>query len=819
MNQPMSHSEILQRVRECQIGARLTVKWHDQVHSYEWEGTVTSKHPAHVTVLYACGSEYCLPPASNDTHIMAIDIQSGHGLRTLPPLRITTSPIHQDDFSACIFADGGARTKGDAASAAAIVIRLRDGLNNAPVFNPKIADNDVTHARYYPSSTVNQVEFSSIIAALRAALKISGRIIIIIDSKNVYDYMTGTARCQDAKLRPLKEIAMELYRQLANRCVLAHMFRSYGNPADHGVRVALSTATHTGDEDLFPQLIASTRVVRQGPSIQQQRTKDTAMQLHNNDAVTDISSFVASRAFKARSTVPSVCVQEWAVVVKQAITRVLNAATEATQVEACFQFLTLPNQFLPANASTKRVATHLSRGEPFHMTTTNKNTPSAAESLTEKRLAEAVERLAADRKLRSAVKLMQAVSDAPELTFEEKTQVMASKLTPKNSNIPAVNSTPVTNVPAIPPALLRKCLAKTSRQAAPAIDFWSKDHIMAAVNVDPTIEEDLCRFTQLFIENKLPGVIMDAMRLGRGVVIPKPEGGWRPIIVSSLLCKLAGSIALERADLKLSQQQYAMGGKQGDTATVIHQIRHMYDDGMAIVRSDVKNAFNSAPRNLIERCVKARNDATLYKYFHTVYGQRAEVAMYGPQGQVEMLPFEEGVRQGDATSAAFFCMVMDIVIDAVLRKCPYAKVWCYMDDLTVACPPDKIAEVEHVLMTEFANVGLTVNTAKSSVLVAGVCAQGVFQRADSTKYFRVLGGSITTTKEAADFERMKSPTNVIASLKHYDACLFTLRSSSPSSASAAPHACYTTCPSRRPSNRQPLRNGLMIRFVGMYANS
>ena len=65
---------------------------------------------------------------------------------------------------------------------------------------------------------------------------------------------------------------------------------------------------------------------------------------------------------------------------------------------------------------------------------------------------------------------------------------------------------------------------------------------------------------------------MNIVRLGRLVGIPKPEGGIRPIVISSFLVKLSGALILQRSQVKLSKHQYAVHQQRG-AERVVHLAR------------------------------------------------------------------------------------------------------------------------------------------------------------------------------------------------------------------------------------------------------
>ncbi len=105
------------------------------------------------------------------------------------------------------------------------------------------------------------------------------------------------------------------------------------------------------------------------------------------------------------------------------------------------------------------------------------------------------------------------------------------------------------------------------------------------------------------------------------------------------------------------------------------------------------------------------------RYFNTIYGSTsAKLAVYGPSARTEFVEVSTGVRQGDAWSSYFFSLVMDIVRKAIPRRLPHAIIRIYVDDLTISAPPQHARLAWFVSMEELAEVGMTANASKSSIL-------------------------------------------------------------------------------------------------------
>jgi len=195
--------------------------------------------------------------------------------------------------------------------------------------------------------------------------------------------------------------------------------------------------------------------------------------------------------------------------------------------------------------------------------------------------------------------------------------------------------------------------------------------------------------------------------------------------------------------------QYAIDVENG-AARIVHLARDRLSAGKAILRIDSSNAFNVAQRAIIRRLLEAhdRFDPDILRYFMTMYAPAAELCVYGPDGRVEYIRSDEGVRQGDAFSAYFFCLLMDVVCKDIRQLFPGIEIWCYMDDLTIACDPliaDNVAaETERIMNL----LGFHANMAKSACICNDpTFSASVLPTRRMSQSFEMLGGNISANHD------------------------------------------------------------------------
>jgi len=384
------------------------------------------------------------------------------------------------------------------------------------------------------------------------------------------------------------------------------------------------------------------------------------------------------------------------------------------------------------------------------------------------RLAEAVERLACDYKIRSAVKLLMTTVDSMseghiDIPFEDKVKALMAKIAPVIADAPPANAD-TSKSPACPTFngnCVRRALSKMPTQAATCIDSWSPRLLIDAIDVYSGISDQLGHVCAMILNGAFSERVMNILRAGRAVLIPKDGGeGIRPITLSSFFVKLSGGLVFQAyfPHKAFLDGQYGLGTPDG-VARIAHAVRRERELGAAIVRIDVSNAFGVCPRHLIalalnemsvERNAEAQEaqkhtrdtanaafigEATqeemhnstdgewidyaflLKRYFNTIYGSNsAKLAIYGPLGKTEFVDVETGIRQGDIFSTYFFSLVLNEVRKDILRQLPFAIVRLFVDDITITVPPQHAKLAWYIAMNALKRVGMTANASKSKIL-------------------------------------------------------------------------------------------------------
>jgi len=291
---------------------------------------------------------------------------------------------------------------------------------------------------------------------------------------------------------------------------------------------------------------------------------------------------------------------------------------------------------------------------------------------------------ALDGNPKKAVKHLMEISDsdAPRMSFEESATKLQTKFPPRLPQNHFENSK-FRKVSSIQDHIVMSVLKKMSKSAANALDGWCRDLLMCAAIGDHTIITELGTILSWIISSNTNNntslvntfeyfdeTVMIILRASRLVGIPKPDNGIRPIVIGSFFIKFAGTCILKRCGYNKIPDQFAFNVINGAVIVGLKS-RVLYQQGKALIRFDVKNAYNATPRKRVLQIMEEDNiEPDLITYFHTVYGPNSDLVMYGPDYKVHIIKAEEGLRQGDAPSTYLFCLVMRRVRDAIIQKYP-----------------------------------------------------------------------------------------------------------------------------------------------------
>ena len=366
------------------------------------------------------------------------------------------------------------------------------------------------------------------------------------------------------------------------------------------------------------------------------------------------------------------------------------------------------------------------------------------------RLSRRVEQEANENRLRNSVKVMLANAESERMPFEASVEALAVKF-PRQLDENKFEVEKAFNIAPFSDHLVLKTVRNMSKSAATSIDGWTRNLLYTAMQKDRSISLDLGVIMSWLVQSRAPAnqqshvffneLAMDIARSARLIGIPKPEGGVRPIVISSFFAKLAGTLVLKRAKVNSLPYQYAIG-KQDGAKQIIHLTREDYNKGMCIIRIDLQNAYNDTKRKRILNLLEADHQSSdLIAYFNTMYQPTSRLVVYGEHGKFKIVDAEEGVRQGDSPSSFYFCYVVSKVGLELAQWCKDNDIEVYirgfMDDQTIDTDPKHAVRVANKACELYNEYGFKVNAEKSSM----ICRQQITTDQDSAPPFKVTAAS------------------------------------------------------------------------------
>ena len=241
-------------------------------------------------------------------------------------------------------------------------------------------------------------------------------------------------------------------------------------------------------------------------------------------------------------------------------------------------------------------------------------------------------------------------------------------------------------------------------------------------------------FTHFFnkiLQGRIVGEGRELLVTARLIMIPKPQGGLRPIRIECAMMRLmsATAAALARAVISPLLRPIQLGGglKCGvEIGARLLDVAYCQED--CIISVDIANAFNTTRHRFIWDALAEKFPGIL-RYFRMKHELPAK--MIGNDGSVVGLT-RTGVGQGDPWAGLFFevavhpallelTRVVKTVETQLNRERPGAPVLrpgavsAYEDDTQIRGEPDVMFRVAPQVEGIFGHYGFTVNVAKSKI--------------------------------------------------------------------------------------------------------
>jgi len=540
----------------------------------------------------------------------------------------------------------------------------------------------------------------------------------------------------------------------------------------HAENIFEPLPSNTTSPNFFGTAATTTTPNARGAARNTDKMKDVQRMLNTQistfaEKITSIDQFVRLNKYKTRRAVPQGCGDQWSIIVKATLNNILNANTKFDKSKWLKALILLPHMFFPVRAPTSRIKKHLEDLKPFNIEFSerkpDKDHQAVFQGKTNKE--KHVENLALNNELGKACTHMMQDVERPtgeRMPFDEMHAKLLEKH-PRRRQQDHFDTTEDIHVAPIDEAVIRKVVKKMKKSAATAICGWCRNLMMNALTLETSIAADLGVLCSMIVNSfttnpertefiHFDHFTLELIRAARLIGIPKDDGGVRPITISSFFAKLTGTALMSRVTNKTLRWQYAINKIDG-AKTIGHQLRVEFQNGRAVLRWDISNAFGTAKRSRIAADLKENHYCDdIIAYFNLMYQPEAKIIHFGSGGKYKIINCNEGIRQGDAPSSFFFCLRIHDICHKIKEKFPSedeAKIFSYMDDISITTTPELALQVADHVIKCFEDGGFKINAAKSSIIckhpIAGAEDNAHGLKIDDCEHdmFKVLGINIT----------------------------------------------------------------------------
>lgn len=283
-------------------------------------------------------------------------------------------------------------------------------------------------------------------------------------------------------------------------------------------------------------------------------------------------------------------------------------------------------------------------------------------------------------------------------------------------------------------APLRKQIRRWCDAKAAGPSGWTEELIAAAITAEN--EHEWMAIFEDIANANMDSDLLRLLRRAKLLGIPKLKRNGdvdvRPIAMGETFVKVAAKLLIrgrrELTDSRaLGEFQYAY--RSGGCEKIIHEVRSAIRKGDDAILVDCHNAFNSLRRQAVRDVLVSRDEfACLRPLFNAMYVEQGELLVYGDDENCPVICSTEGVRQGDVLGPLLFCMTIAPAIERanarILAKHrnSSARMFAYMDDVTIVGKPDDCCLAYHILVEELQAISLMVNGGKTIATNAQLAA-------------------------------------------------------------------------------------------------
>ena len=198
------------------------------------------------------------------------------------------------------------------------------------------------------------------------------------------------------------------------------------------------------------------------------------------------------------------------------------------------------------------------------------------------------------------------------------------------------------------------------------------------------LHQAFAAFANKMFRGEIVGEARELLVTARLIMVPKPDGGLRPITIQCAIQRMLGTLANDEARRILGNYLRPIqlgGGFRSGAEILAREMAAAYEQGDLIMKVDISNAFNTTRRRKMFDQVMERVPG-IARYFRFQYGREADLR--GNQGSV-IATSATGVGQGHPCSPLYF----ELGIHAALLELA-AKVGEIEDEQDLLTPHDPV---------------------------------------------------------------------------------------------------------------------------------
>ena len=267
--------------------------------------------------------------------------------------------------------------------------------------------------------------------------------------------------------------------------------------------------------------------------------------------------------------------------------------------------------------------------------------------------------------------------------------------------------------------------------SAPGVTGWT-GNMLSVLSNDDDCRRYLAVLCQTIINNRIPDKIRELLLTSILIPIPKDNGGIRPIAIGEMIMRCASSYAMSQISTSEIEQfflphQFGVNVSNG-CETVIHMVQqalHHPTTPYNVLKIDMKNAFNTVPRDkILSHLFEHEQFSPIFRLAHFLYSKPSHLAIMDERGHLEYhanLQSCVGTRQGGNESSLLFAIPLQSILTELKKQFPTVVIAAIVDDITLMCPDPIILkqaydylrhEAEHIL-------NLVVNEVKCELIAPG----------------------------------------------------------------------------------------------------